>query len=116
MLLLGNSKWLLKPEDINSLDVENKNFLYSLLNRGLVLFVFPDEFRDMNISSSNRFTYKIGFIYDALSIVYPDISKTAKYEIISEYYHFFFTYRRFKDKLDEYNASKKKYLLNRNLL
>ena len=51
-----------------------------------------------------------------LSIVYPDISKTAKYEIISEYYHFFFTYRRFKDKLDEYNASKKKYLLNRNLL
>ena len=86
------------------------NAIIHLLNRGLVLFQFPTDFETMNISSTHRFAYKVGFLYDCLSILYPDISKTSKYEIISVHYHFFFTYRRFKDKLDEYNNSKKKYL------
>lgn len=116
MLILNNSEVIKKPEDVTSLSVDLRNDLYLKLNRGLVIFVFPDDFQAMNISSSHRFNYKIGFIHDLLSLVYPDMSKTSKYEIISIYYHFFFTYRRYKDKLDEYNDSKKKYLENRALL
>ena len=116
MLVLNDFTVIQNPNQIKDLPIETRNNLYSLLNRGLVLFIFPDDFKVMNISSSHRFTYKIGFLYDVLSEIYSDMGKTQKYEIISEYYHFFFTYRRFKDKLDEYNASKKKYLINRNLL
>lgn len=115
-MLLINNILIKHPKEIETLDVETKNILYSLLNRGLVVFVFPEDFKNLNISSSHRFTYKIGFLYDVISLIYPDLGKTDKYEIVSEYYHFFFTYRRFKDKLDEYNSTKKKYLENRSLL
>lgn len=104
------------PKQIDYLEVEQKNYLYSMLNRGLVLFQYPTEFESMNISSTHRFAYKVGFLYDCLTILYPDVSKTNKYQIISVYYHFFFTYRRFKDKLDEYNVSRKFYLGNLNKL
>ena len=103
----------IKPTNFNtyqvSIGVNNKN-----LNIGRVFFEFPQDF-DF-VKNKHRDVYKIGFLYECLELVYPDISKTSKYDIINLKYHFFITYRRFKDLLDEYYASKKKYLENRNLL
>ena len=102
------------PEEIKSLDVDTKNIIHKNLNIGRVFFEFPQDF-DF-VKNKHRDVYKIGFLYECLELVYPDISKTSKYDIINLKYHFFITYRRFKDLLDEYYASKKKYLENRNLL
>lgn len=116
MLYLKERKLLIKsPSEINGLDVELKNQLYEDLKKGHVLFEFPFDFTF--VANTNHWkNYKVGFLYDCLTLIYPDMGKTGKWEVISNMYHLFFTYRRFKDVLDEYNIRKREYLGDRKLL
>jgi hypothetical protein len=114
-MILHNSLEISDPSEINNLNVATRNYLFEKLKLGLILFVVPEDFPEQQ-SKKHKNNYKIGFIYECLSIVYPDLNKTEKYEIISEKYHYFFTYRRFKDIYDEFSKSKTSYIQKRSLL
>ena len=118
MLLIPDTNILIKkPEDVNDLPVSIKNYLYANMEKGLVFFIIPPDFgliEDRNaVLKKHIKNYKIGFIYDVLTILYPSKGKEQKYDIISDCFHLFITYRQFKSLYDEYNSSRKKYLEKR---
>ena len=104
------------PIKFQDLSPEIKNHLVNVMDKGEVFFKFPKDFTGIKNENKHRNIYKIGFLYDMLAECYPSMSKTDKYVIISNEYQFFFTYRRFKDVLDEYINDKRKYYKNRSLL
>ena len=121
MLLIPNTQFFIrKPEELNTLSVEIKNFIFENLEKGLIFLIIPEDLFSLEIESNDLKrhikNYKNGFLYDCLSIMYPGYSKQEKHEIISNRYHMFFTYRQFKSVLDEYNENKDAYLENRNNL
>ncbi len=104
------------PIQFQDLSLEIKNHLVNVMDKGEVFFKFPKDFAGINNENKHRNIYKVGFLYDMLTECYPSMSKTDKHFIISSEYQFFFTYRRFKDVLDEYINDKRKYYKNRSLL
>lgn len=121
MLLIPSTQFFIhKPEDLKTLSVEIKNFIFENLEKGLIFLIIPEDLFLLEIKSNDSKrhikNYKNGFLYDALTIMYPSYSKEEKHKIISNKYHMFFTYRQFKSVLDEYNENKNAYLENRNNL
>lgn len=99
------------------ISVEVKNYLYENLKNGDCIFKTPSDF-DQVISNNKKHkkNYKVGFLFDLLGVIYADLGKEAKHEIIKTQYDFEFSYRQFKTILDEYEKDRNKYLLKRNLL
>ena len=121
MLLIPSTTFFIKqPGDLNGLSVDLKNYIYENLKKGLIFLIIPDDLFLLDIKSNDSKkhikNYKIGFLFDALTIMYPHDKKEEKYKVISDTYHLFFTYRQFKSLLDQYNENKDAYLKNRNNL
>jgi len=114
-MLLINNELVKKPEDIRNLDKKTSNIIFSNLDKGQCLFVVPEDFNHLKISKikNHKRNYKVGFLYDALTVVYPDLDKGDKHKIIQDKYHFWFSYRQFKTILDAYEKDKRSYLENR---
>lgn len=118
MLLIPSTTFFIRqPEDLSGLSVDLKNYIHENLKKGLIFLIIPEDLflLDMKSNDSKKHikNYKIGFLYDALTIMYPLDKKEEKYKIISDKYHLFFTYRQFKSLLDQYNENKNAYLTNR---
>ena len=60
--------------------------------------------------------YKVGFLYDMLTVVYPSYSKSKKHLIISNKYHLWCTYRQLFTIINDYTIDRNKYLKNRKTL
>lgn len=114
-MLLINNKLIEKPEQIRDLDFETSNIIFSNLDKGRCLFIVPEDFNYLGIPKikNHKKNYKVGFLYDALSIVYPDLEKGEKHRIIEDKYHFWFSYRQFKTILDNYEENRRAYIENR---
>lgn len=104
-----------EPIQIKELSPECKNHLCSTLDKGEIFFKVPDDFVGKN-ENKNKNTYKVGFLFDALTEVYPTLDKTKKYEIIKNQYHFFITIRQFRNIINDYVSEKRKFYKNRSLL
>lgn len=99
-----------------NLNKETKNEIYNDLEKGHCIFVSSSYLKKHFDKSeqerkSARKTYKVGFLYDLLTEVYPDKNKTEKQKIISEKYGLEITYRQFKTILDKYEEDKSKYII-----
>ena len=108
-----------KPEDINRLSVDVKNTLFSNLEKGRVIIEIPEDFDFLDKKVKPKWhknNYKIGFIYDCLTILYPQYGKEKKHQIIRDKFHFDFSYRRFKDLYQYYDDNRNLYLENRKFL
>ncbi len=121
MLLIPRTQFFInQPEELKDLPAEIGNFIFENLDKGLLFLVIPENLFCLDIKSNDIKrhikNYKNGFLYDALTIMYPSYSKEDKHGIISNKYHMFFTYRQFKSLLDEYNENKNAYLKNHNNL
>lgn len=115
MLFLNENLQLTDPTQINDLSVNVKNILFSRLEKGTILFLVPKDFPLENKKHLKN-VYKIGFIYDCLSLIYSDYGKEKKHKIISEEYHFDFSYRRFTDILQDYEKDRENFIFSRNTL
>ena len=107
------------PEGIKSLPILLQNDLRENFEKGLFLVLVPNDFHGAGTGvnlKKHKNVYKIGFIYDCLTILYPEYGKEKKQEIISEAYHFSFTYRQFKSLYDIYDKNREKYIKNRGVL
>lgn len=116
MIFLKEIQSIIKnPSDDLSLEV--KNYLYENLKNGLVFITIPVDFNQSSKDlKKHKKNYKVGFIYDMLGVIYPEMGKEKKHEVISEQFQMWFTYRQFKTIIDEYEKDRSKYLLKRNLL
>lgn len=91
--------------------LEHKKYLYENLKNGLCVFKIPNDYNKILIDAKkHKKNYKVGFLYDLLTDIYPNLGKEEKHEIISEQYNLWFTYRQFKNLLDEYQSKKLSYL------
>ena len=95
-------------------DIRVKNNLYKNLEKGLISFIIPDDLLDKKKNTKRN--YKVGFLFDIISQIYPSKGKEDKYKIISEKYHLWFTYRQFHNVIEEYEKDRKKYIYKRNIL
>lgn len=120
MLLIPDTNiFIKKPAEITSLPVPLKNYLFENLKKGHIFFVIPSDFKAIaedTICKKHKKAYRLGFIFEALKLTYPDMNKFDKYEILSEQYHVFCTYRQFKNILDLYEENKETYFETRNNL
>lgn len=94
---------------MEDLSVVERNFLCANLLNGGFLIKIPEEIgiSDKEPEKYKKMsTYKVGFLYDLLSVVYPDMTVAMKFKIISEKYHLFLGYRRLSDIYKEYRKSK----------
>lgn len=112
------NKLIQHPEE--SLSKEVKNFLFQNLNKGYVIFITPEDLDFLpeagNVAKNHKKNYKIGFLYDMMTIIYPESTKTEKHEIISNKFHLWCVYRQFTSLYNEYFINRDKYLKNRKLL
>lgn len=109
MIYIKEKDFLVKhPQDKLSKDISN--ILYQDLQRGYAIITIPDRFDAMDKEKNVKKTYKVGFLYDMLTRIYPEMTKTDKYRMISERYHFWFTYRQFVNIILDYEASRELYL------
>lgn len=92
------------------LPLEISNILFEDLEKGHSIFVVPEKFDFIDDAKNFKKTYKVGFLYDLLTVIYPAYNKTEKFNIIAEKYHFWFTYRQFKNIIDEYLLNREKYI------
>lgn len=91
------------PKKFNELSVDVKNYLYGRLDKGLVLFIVPDEFNDKDKAFYKA--YKAGFLSELLVEVYGgNLTKNKIHSIISDKYFMFNTRRNFDDLLKHYNS------------
>lgn len=106
------------PEDINTLEVSVKNYLYEKLAKGLVLFLIPEDLENTDFPDEKKIkkNYKVGFLNEALKIVYPLKNNNDVCNVISEKFHLWFTYRQYFTIIKQYEKDRKKYLFQRNLL
>lgn len=91
------------------LSKEINNILFKDLCTGQIIFFIPDQFDVIEDSKNQKKAYKVGFLFDMLTEIYPTYDKTEKFKIIADRYHFWFTYRQFKNILDQYELNKKSY-------
>ena len=107
MIFIKEKDFLLKtPTEVTTKDISN--ILVKDLEIGHCIFVMPNIFDGFDKPKNIKNAYKVGFLFDLLTEIYPTYDKTAKYNIISDKYHFSFTYRQFKNILDEYELYKTK--------
>ena len=101
----------LKEEDVyikdpngqfDELLTEIKNYLRENMKNGLVLVVIPEHITDKN----RKREYKAGFLFELLSLVYPENTKTQNLEIISDKFHMFCGYRQFNNLLGPYEQKR----------
>lgn len=119
MIYLEQEKVFIKcPCEAEDLTKEILNYLRENLEKGYCVFVTPDDFNELEISNvkKHKKNYKVGFIYDMLTFIYPEYGKEKKHQIIADKYHLWFSYRQFKDVLDEYEQNRKKYIKKRDSL
>lgn len=109
MILLKESGYLVKSPK-QKLPKEISNILSEDLQKGYCIFIVPEKFDFVDDAKNFKKTYKVGFLYDLLSEIYPAYGKTEKFKIISEKYHFWFTYRQFKNITDEYFENRANFL------
>lgn len=103
------------PNDEMSLEV--KKYLHENLKKGYCLFVVPSAFDSLKSNAKkHKKNYKVGFLYDLLTVIYAEMGKEDKHEVIANKYHLWFTYRQFKTLIDEYELNRNKYLLKIELL
>lgn len=101
----------------DDIPLEIKKHLYENLKKGYVYFKFPNDF-DEEHPSLKRFkkTYKVGFLFDLLTKIYPAYGKEQKCYIISDEFQMLFTYRQFKTIIDDYEKNRNRYLYKRSSL
>ena len=116
MLFLNENNIVTKPEDLKAFPVPHKNAMYARLEKGTILFLVPKDFPEDKNPKHLKNVYKVGFIYDCLTIMYPDYGKEKKHSIISNEYHFDLSYRRFKTILDDYERQRESFINARHLL
>lgn len=118
MIYIPSLNKLIQNPDEN-LTKEVKNFLFNNLDKGYVIFITPEDLDILpetgNIAKIHKKNYKVGFLYDMLTVIY-DYSKTKKHNIISNKFHIWCTYRQLFTILNDYNENRIKYLKNRKLL
>ena len=90
---------LKNPSDYDSLDIDQKNYIFDYLDDGKLLFVAPEHISEKNA----LFAYKVGFLNELLSIVYGDkYVNHEKHKIISNKYYMFNTYRTYSSQIKLY--------------
>lgn len=109
MILIKEKDLLIKSAD-QKLTKEITKMLYEDLNKGHSIIVIPARFDGVENEKIHKKTYKVGFLFEMLSEIYPNINKTEKYNIISEKYHFWITYRQFVNIILDFNQNKSMYL------
>ena len=118
MLLINVDHIVLDPLELEKMDPYIKNGVYKRLEKGFILFLVPEDFPLAKSKNPKhlRNVYKVGFIFQCLSIMYPEYDKTKKFKIISKKYHFDFSYRRFITLLNTFEQDKKKFIKKRSSL
>ena len=110
-------KELMIKTPTQELSIDVKNYLREHLKNGDCIFKTPVTFDSIIFEKKkHKKNYKVGFLYDILTVIYPEYGKEMKHSIISVQYDFGFSYRQFKTILDEYEKDRNKYLLKPNLL
>lgn len=95
-------------------DVAIKNHIHKTIEKGLLVFIIPEDIKDADKKIKRN--YKVGFLFDFLSEIYPNYNIMEKYYIIKDNYHFWFTHRQFWNIYQDYKKDQSKYLLKRSLL
>jgi hypothetical protein len=106
MILVKELKTLIYDYKQALASPELKSFFYKNLDKGHCIFLIPERFNENN---QMKKSYKIGFIFELLTVIYPSYGKEKKHKIIDENYHLFVNYRQFKNLLDNYEKSRKQY-------
>lgn len=107
------------PLEVPNMTTEIKSILNEDLPKGYSIFVLPKDFESLPKEinpKKHKTVYKVGFLFQILGAILPQSGKIDKYKIIAEMYDFWFTYRQFKDILDEYEKNREKYIKARHLL
>ena len=106
------------PEDLKDLPANIRNYIYDNLDKGLLLFLIPDDLENRYHTNEKKIkkNYKFGFLYDMIKATYPQKTKGDIHKIIDEKYHGWVTYRQFYSIIGEYENNRKKYLLQRDFL
>lgn len=114
MIKIPDTSIIIKtPEELSNLAVDLKNYLFVNLEKGDVLFKIPSFENQKSIDEKKACKiYKIGFLYDALSAIYPLKKQLEKYKIIHDQYHVFLTYRQYIKFLNEYESDQTEYIKN----
>lgn len=119
MIRLKDQEVFIKcPCEIDDLPPSIKNSLRTDMDIGYSIFVIPEDLEnsESDQAKNHKKSYKVGFLFDCLTVLYPSYGKEKKAEIISEKYHLWFTYRQFKNLLDEYESKREDYLKRRSSL
>ena len=98
--------YLKNPRDFKDLTVKLRNYLSGNLRRGLCIVKIPDWIQD----KQEKKIYKVGFLNELLGLVYPNHTKKMNYDVISEEYHMWFTYRQFANLIKPYEQSRLDYI------
>lgn len=107
MIILQQFDYVVENPNQEIKDAKIKKFIYDNLEKGLVIFSLPEKISvlDKNLKRN----YKVGFLFDFISNVYPLKSKEEKYQIISDKFFLWFTYRQFHNVNEEYARDRDKY-------
>lgn len=92
MILIEGKQYCVS--DFEGFDVRLKNYLYSELDKGNCIIKIPEFVERGTISQK---AYKVGFLFDLLSVVYPNYTNVRKYLIIDQEYHLFLSHKRLLD-------------------
>jgi hypothetical protein len=106
------------PVDVKCLPAVTRNYIYDNLDKGLMLFLIPDDLENTYHIDEKKFknNYKVGFLYDLILLIYPQKTKSEAHEIIDKKFHCWITYRQFYTIINDYSKDRKKYILQRNFL
>lgn len=102
-------KYIDTPNNYDSLDVNVKLWLREYLDKGMLIFKIPD--RLVGFSKEDKKAYKIGWLYEMMSKVYPEYTKTYIAERISEQFQMWFSYRQFSTLLHVYEKKREEFTI-----
>lgn len=97
MIRIENKNYTIS--DLKGLSVSQKNFLYENLDKGNCVIKLPEfnsQFSKTELDYVRK-AYKVGFLFDLLTEIYPNYNNMHKYKIIDEQYHLFLSHKRLLD-------------------
>lgn len=104
-MILINNKTISTPDQ--KISQSESQFLYENLIKGTLIFLIPERLE--HLEKNHKRNYKLGFLFELFSRIYPDTTNTKKLEIIADKFHLWFTYRQSMNVLNDYELNKKLY-------